>query len=155
VEQVWKLHSKRVEKMWNYTRNEWRRCEITLGTSGEDVKSHSKRVEKIGWICSDGPNLVNYWSCQIHAFDVKPLEQIILGKNTLKTSGEDVKTTLVTSGEDVKTTLKTSGKDLTIHSKRVEKIVYHLVEILDVLRSLSDWGFRWNLCNVTGAPRTQ
>jgi hypothetical protein len=28
-----KLHSKRVEKMWNYTRNEWRRCETTLETS--------------------------------------------------------------------------------------------------------------------------
>jgi hypothetical protein len=23
----------------NYTRNEWRRCETTLGTSGEDVKN--------------------------------------------------------------------------------------------------------------------
>jgi pyruvate kinase len=28
----------------NYTRNEWRRCETTLETSGEDVKLHSKRV---------------------------------------------------------------------------------------------------------------
>ncbi len=57
VEKMWNLHSKRVEKMWNYTRNEWRRCEIytrnewrrsktTLETSGEDVKLHSKRVEK-------------------------------------------------------------------------------------------------------------
>ncbi len=31
-------------------------------------------------------------------------------KNTLETSGEDVKTTLETSGEDVKTTLETSGE---------------------------------------------
>ncbi len=31
----------------NYTRNEWRRCKNTLETSGEDVKIHSKRVEKI------------------------------------------------------------------------------------------------------------
>ncbi len=31
-----KLHSKRDEKMWNYTRNGWRRCETTLETSGED-----------------------------------------------------------------------------------------------------------------------
>ncbi len=31
----------------NYTRNEWRRCENTLETSGEDVKQHSKRVEKM------------------------------------------------------------------------------------------------------------
>jgi hypothetical protein len=42
-----KLHSKRVEKMSNYTRNEWRRCQTTLETSGEDVKLHSKRVEKM------------------------------------------------------------------------------------------------------------
>ncbi len=31
-----------------YTRNEWRRCKNTLETSVEDVKTHSKRVEKIG-----------------------------------------------------------------------------------------------------------
>ncbi len=41
-----KIHSKRVEKMENYTRNEWRRLKTTLETSGEDVKLHSKRVEK-------------------------------------------------------------------------------------------------------------
>ena len=53
-----KIHSKRVEKMGNYTPNEWGRCETsletsgedvktTLETSGEDVKLHSKRVEKM------------------------------------------------------------------------------------------------------------
>ncbi len=31
-----KLHSKRVEKMQNHTRNEWRRFKTTLETSGED-----------------------------------------------------------------------------------------------------------------------
>jgi hypothetical protein len=31
----------------NYTRNEWRRFETTLETSGKDLKLHSKRVEKI------------------------------------------------------------------------------------------------------------
>jgi hypothetical protein len=31
------LHSKRVEKMWNCTRNEWRRLKSTIETSGEDV----------------------------------------------------------------------------------------------------------------------
>jgi hypothetical protein len=36
-----------VEKMYNYTRNRWRRCKTTLGTSGEDAKLHSKRVEKM------------------------------------------------------------------------------------------------------------
>jgi hypothetical protein len=30
-----------------YTRNEWGRCETTLETSGEDVKLHPKRVEKM------------------------------------------------------------------------------------------------------------
>ncbi len=42
-EQV-KLHSKRVEKMEKYTRNEWRRWKNTLETSGENGKLHSKRV---------------------------------------------------------------------------------------------------------------
>jgi hypothetical protein len=50
-----KLHSKRVEKMQNYTRNEWERRKTThvlvqlsqLETSGEDVRLHSKRVEKM------------------------------------------------------------------------------------------------------------
>ncbi len=41
-----KLHSKRVEKMQNYTRNERRRCKTTPETRVEDVKLHSKRVEK-------------------------------------------------------------------------------------------------------------
>jgi hypothetical protein len=41
------LHSKRVEKMWNYTRNGWRRCATTLEASGEDVKLHSKRAGKM------------------------------------------------------------------------------------------------------------
>jgi hypothetical protein len=31
----------------NYTRNEWKRCKNTLGTSGKDAKIHSKRVEKM------------------------------------------------------------------------------------------------------------
>jgi hypothetical protein len=42
-----KLHSKRVEKMSNYTRNEWGRYKTALKTSGEDVKLHSKRVGKM------------------------------------------------------------------------------------------------------------
>jgi hypothetical protein len=41
------LHSKRVKKMENYTRNEWRRWKTTLETSEEDGRLHSKRVEKI------------------------------------------------------------------------------------------------------------
>jgi hypothetical protein len=36
---------------------------------------------------------------------------MLIGKNTLETSGKDVKTTLETSGKDVKNTLETSGKD--------------------------------------------
>jgi hypothetical protein len=33
-----KLHSKRVETIENYTRNEWGRPKITLETSGEDAR---------------------------------------------------------------------------------------------------------------------
>jgi hypothetical protein len=42
-----KLHSKRVEKIRNYTQNELKTYKITLETSGEDQKIHSKRVVKI------------------------------------------------------------------------------------------------------------
>ncbi len=41
AEKVWKNVGK------NHTRNGWRRCKTTLETSGEDVHSHSSRVEKI------------------------------------------------------------------------------------------------------------
>ncbi len=45
-----KIHSKRVEKMHNYTRNEWRRCTTTLETSGEDVKRNEcKTVGQVWW----------------------------------------------------------------------------------------------------------
>jgi hypothetical protein len=47
-----KLHSKRVEKMPKYTRNEWKRCQNTLETSGKDVKIHSKRVDNIDFQCN-------------------------------------------------------------------------------------------------------
>ncbi len=40
------------------------------------------------------------------------IKRTFILKNTLETSGEDVKTTLQTSGEDVKTTLETSGEDV-------------------------------------------
>jgi hypothetical protein len=36
-----------IHKAEKHTRNEWGRCETTLETSGEDVKLHSKRVEKM------------------------------------------------------------------------------------------------------------
>jgi hypothetical protein len=35
------------ENISNYTRNEWKRCKTTLQKGGEDVKLHSKRVEKM------------------------------------------------------------------------------------------------------------
>jgi hypothetical protein len=43
-----KLHSKRVEKIQNYTRNEWRRWKITLETSGEDRVKLLLRLQAIG-----------------------------------------------------------------------------------------------------------
>ncbi len=96
-----KLHPKRVEKMWNHTRNEWgrlpwnvvnqegttrssivaprdtpkrflawkhtrnewKRLRNTLETSGEDLKIHSKRVEKTRGV----PNLKLYLFC-VHIY---------------------------------------------------------------------------------------
>jgi hypothetical protein len=52
----------------NYTRSEWRRCKTILETSGEDVKLHSKRVEK----------MENYTRNEWRRW-----------KTTLETSGED------------------------------------------------------------------
>jgi hypothetical protein len=101
--------------MWNYTQNEWRRCETTLKTSGEDVKLHSKRVEKM-WNYTR-----NEWRRR---------------ENTLKTSGEDVKlhskrvekmwnyTRNDWSGRKI--TLETSGEDVKLHSKRVGKLMLDL-----------------------------
>ncbi len=46
-----KQHSERVEKMRIYTRNEWRRCEATLGTSGEDPNRWDDgRSYEGGWL---------------------------------------------------------------------------------------------------------
>ena len=42
-----KATSTRNEKGEIQTRNEWRRWKITLETGGEDLKLHSKRVEKM------------------------------------------------------------------------------------------------------------
>jgi hypothetical protein len=39
-------HRQGILRFWIYTRNGRRRCKTTLKTSGEDVKLHSKRVEK-------------------------------------------------------------------------------------------------------------
>jgi hypothetical protein len=41
------LGSKVIEKLKKNTRNEWRRWNITLETSGEGGTLHSKRVEKM------------------------------------------------------------------------------------------------------------
>ncbi len=67
-----KIHSNRVEKIWKYTGNEWRRCKITLETSGDDVKLHSKRVEKI-WKYTR-----NEWRRYGNTLTIKSL-QVMLG----------------------------------------------------------------------------
>ncbi len=41
---IWVTNDTNLEK---HTRNEWRRYENTLESSGEDIKTHSKRVEKM------------------------------------------------------------------------------------------------------------
>ncbi len=61
----WKLHFKRVEKMWKPTRNQWRRLKTTLETCGEDVKTtletsgedkktHSKLTVFFTWAQASG-----------------------------------------------------------------------------------------------------
>jgi hypothetical protein len=101
-----KLHSKRLEKMQNYTRKEWRRCKTTLERSGEDAKLHSKRVEKINLLVKTA----NSFQSGDH-FENRFPEGLVFGlifvglKTTLETSGKDVKTTLETGGKVVKTTL--------------------------------------------------
>ena len=49
VGSVFETHAQKDKDIifWNYTRNEWRRCKNTLETGGEDVKIHSKCVEKM------------------------------------------------------------------------------------------------------------
>ncbi len=97
-----KPHSKRVEKMWNHTRNEWRRCETTLETSGEDEKPHSKRVEKIQFYTRN--------ECKIPT-DV--LANSLLNRRRKQKLSQTLK---------VSFTLETSEEDVKLHSKRVEKM---------------------------------
>ncbi len=80
------LHSKRVEKMWNYTRNEWRRCETTLETSGEDGKLHSKRVYNLSCLAVCPASR----ACLMVIKFFKDFD-IFRPKTTLETSGEDAK----------------------------------------------------------------
>ncbi len=110
VENV-RLHSKRVEKLWNYTRNEYSRYKNTLETSGKDSDYTRFQVTNPALTV---PEALNYW----YFYTLRPDS---IGKNTLETSGEDSKTTLETSGEDSKTTPETSREDAKIHSKRVGK----------------------------------
>jgi hypothetical protein len=78
-----KLHSKRVGKMWNYTRNEWGRCEITLETSGKIGRAHLKEpteylmketdenIEPIfGWTFTSFPLVSSVVLHLLHSFRV-------------------------------------------------------------------------------------
>ncbi len=74
-----KLHSKRVEKIQNYTRNEWRRC----------VRTESPTKEETAKLLS-----------QIFRTKLRTNFLYLLEKITLVSGGEDVKITLVSGGED-------------------------------------------------------
>jgi hypothetical protein len=114
----------KIESLENYTRNEWKRYIITLETSGEDINLHSKRVEKkliytrnecnfsrfnsnnfplcaqYGMWLERMLNSENYVSLIVTFCQNFTLETSVVfygEKNTLETSGEDVKTTLETS----------------------------------------------------------
>ncbi len=98
----------------------------TLETSGEDLKLHSKRVEKICYRTTDdevaagaakqiSKKLVNGLSTRVSVLT------IILGENTLETSGEDENHT-PNEWRRCKSTLETSGEDVKVHSKRVGKM---------------------------------
>jgi hypothetical protein len=77
-----KTHSKREEKMQNYTRNEWRRCKITLETSGE------YRVPLVNF----SPSSLDLRPSQLATFsELKSSHSPLLVKITLETSGKDVK----------------------------------------------------------------
>ncbi len=79
-----KLHSKRVGKMKNYTRNEWGKWKATLETSGEDEKLHSKRGEKMK---SHTRNVLERPQTHRNYLHAKfPLWQML--ETTLETSGE-------------------------------------------------------------------
>ncbi len=90
-----KLHSKRVEKMLNHTRNEWRRCQTTLRTSGEDVSGTPCLILMAHWLSwrdlswSEEVNYTRFgWRrCKTHSFRLENMQ------NTLVSSGEDVKHT--------------------------------------------------------------
>jgi hypothetical protein len=62
-----KLHSKRVEKMGNHTRNEWERCETTLETS----------VEIIGEMCNTIADIENTSSVAVPDISLQ-LVQVLL-----------------------------------------------------------------------------
>ncbi len=89
----------------NYTRNEWKRFKSTLETSGEDVKLHSKRVEKIA---------------KIHSKRVEKITSILLF---------DAVSSLITGlvlniffTEPILGYTFLAGRAAKLHSKRVEKM---------------------------------
>jgi hypothetical protein len=94
--------------MWNYTRNELRRCKTTLVSSVFSRSEPPETDEEMIFMrTARDMNL-----SKLVADDVPLFLALLKVKITLETSGEDVKTTLEMSGEDVKTTLETSGEDV-------------------------------------------
>ncbi len=131
---VKKLHSKRVRKIWNYTRNELRRCKTTLETRGEDVKIYTRK-ECVLFFHSTRQAAEHEDDLTREAvfIDSKICPQMCTIRKTVDllenmTSKDEWgmpgyhemlflqcwKNTLETSGEDVKITLETSVEDMNV-----------------------------------------
>ena len=118
---------------WNYTRNEWKRCVITLETSEKDAKLHSKRVEKIAF----SGIFQRYSSTYVNGAFSWSLPAVLRTKTSLVSGGEDWENTLVPSGEDGSPSSRADSffdfltgsffsgtlTSLKIHSFRVEKML--------------------------------
>jgi hypothetical protein len=90
--------------MLNYTRNEWRRCQNTLETSGKFVKPFlNLKAEGLMYLSNLGGLRVK-----------------LSPSNYTRNGWRRSNTTLETSGEDEKKKLETGGEDRKPHSK-VEK----------------------------------
>ncbi len=99
-----KLHSKRVEKMRNYTRDEWKRCETTLETSGDEVKTALE---------TSGEDITHLKINNFIELCLHTVASLFTDTwNYTRNEWRRCKTTLKTSGKDIETTLKTSGEDM-------------------------------------------
>jgi hypothetical protein len=109
--------------MRNYTRFEWRRCKITLVSSGEDAKLHSFRVEKM-------QNYTRFeWKrCKITPFRVEKMQNYTRfecrrSPRLFKGSNFEFKNGLIPEKQLFFVKMYLCRRQfLKLHSKRVEKM---------------------------------